>query len=191
MQMAMPLPLNFLNGKMVVHKGTNLPFPVLTNHDYKYSLQETKAGATEGNNSLERFATTCSMISQFNKSETNTVSPVNYSFNILSEVSQGSFTKWSIVYDIKNKQIHFKTEGHADVKTVSFSDLDFSCKASARSFILNQDIKGNIRAKLVDFTSSINEKSLRNAFKESAGRITVSENEIMELINYANQVACK
>jgi hypothetical protein len=29
--------------------------------------------------------------------------PVDYAFSILKKVSQGAFTKWSIVYDISNR----------------------------------------------------------------------------------------
>jgi penicillin V acylase-like amidase (Ntn superfamily) len=183
--------IEFLEGKMVVHKGGDLPVPVLTNNQYGYSLQKVKAGATEGNNSLERFSTVCSMLNRFNKTGENIKSPVDYSFNILNEVAQGSFTKWSIVYDITNKQVHFKTEGHSGIKSICFADIEFSCKAVPMLFILNQDMKGDIREKLVNYTSAINEQSLRNAFKESAERITVSEGEIKELISYAAMVRCK
>lgn len=181
--------IEFLKGKMVVHKGNDLPLAVLTNNDYSYSLEKMKDGTTEGNNSLERFETACAKLVQYKKGYSN-ASPVNYSFDILREVSQGSFTKWSIVYDIKNKQIHFKTEGHADVKTLGFSDVDLACNATPKSFVLNQDIKGDIKDQLVNYTSSVNEKSLRNAFKESAERIKISEEEIVELVNYANRSKC-
>jgi penicillin V acylase-like amidase (Ntn superfamily) len=183
--------IEFLEGKMVVHSGSDLPLPVLTNNRYDYSLQKTKAGETEGNNSLERFSRACSMLGRFNKTGESVTSPVDHSFNILSEVAQGSFTKWSIVYDITNKQVHFKTEGHSDIKSINFTDIDFSCKASPMSFMLNQDVKGDIKAKLVNYTSSMNEQSLRHAFKESAERINVSEAEIKELISYANNATCK
>jgi len=181
--------IEFLKGKMVVHKGKDLPFPVLTNHDYGYSLDKMKENDTDGNNSLERFATACSMVKEFRSSD-NT-SSINYSFNILKAVAQGNYTKWSIVYDIKNKQIYFKTDGHADIKTISFADIDFSCNKPAKSFLLNQDVKGDIKSKLVDHTSAINEASLRSAAQESAERVHFDEQEIMALVNYAKDINCK
>jgi penicillin V acylase-like amidase (Ntn superfamily) len=179
--------IEFLEGKMVAQLQAG--YPVLTNHTYTYSFDQMVNGRSRSNNSLERFATTCAMVkhSWDDKSKVS----VDNAFNILSKVSQGSFTKWSIAYDITNKQIYFKTEGHQDIKTISFQDLDLSCDATPKSFVLNQDIKGNIRDNMVSYTSSINEKSLRTAFKESALYINATEEEIAALISYAKQVACK
>src|ERR1700741_4950522 len=43
--------IEFLNGKMVVHKGAELPFPVLTNNSYEESLDQTESSikSTNGN----------------------------------------------------------------------------------------------------------------------------------------------
>src|SRR6188474_1775430 len=51
--------IEFLNGKMVMHKGNDLTFPVLTNNIYDESVASYKTSSTSGNNSLERFGTAC------------------------------------------------------------------------------------------------------------------------------------
>jgi len=46
--------IEFLDGKMLVHKGSDLPFPVLTNDDYASSLEQTKiATASEAGNRID------------------------------------------------------------------------------------------------------------------------------------------
>jgi choloylglycine hydrolase len=59
--------IEFLNGKMVVHRGKELPFPVLTNNTYDESIQQTKGltNRTFADNSIDRFAKACSMVQQF------------------------------------------------------------------------------------------------------------------------------
>jgi choloylglycine hydrolase len=183
--------IEFLNGKMVVHQNNDLPFPVLTNDRYDQSVKKKNAGETEGSNSLERFDIACNLVTQFRNASNNTTSPVDYSFDILAEVAQGSFTKWRIVYDITNKAILFKTYGHSDIKTVSFTDVNLDCAVPPKSFDMNQDVKGNIKSHLVNFSQEINKKSIETAFKESAERIKVSETTKQKLLNYAKQVTCK
>ncbi len=182
--------IEFLDGKIKVHKGGDLPFPVLTNHKYDYSLKQLKKGDIPTDNSLERFVKTCGMVRQFGDAHNNTASPVDYSFDMLAEVAQGSFTKWRIVYDITNRKIYFKTLGHSDVKEIAFSGLNFSCRSVAKAFNMNTDGKGDIRERLVDFSGDINKQSIQKAFKESAERISVSEATKQKLINYTRQISC-
>ncbi len=55
------------------------------------------------------------MIQQYKQAKTTTPL-VDYSFYILDKVAQGSFTKWSIVYDITNKKIYFRTSDSSAAK---------------------------------------------------------------------------
>ena len=104
--------IEFLNGKMVVHTGKNLPYAVLANSTYQASLRsinvtKQKEAASFMANSGDRFSTACAMVQQYRGSDVK--KPIlDYSFDILQNVSQGTFTKWSIVYDVTNKKIYYK-----------------------------------------------------------------------------------
>ena len=82
--------VEFLKGRMVVHKGKDLSVPVLTNNSYDESVNAYKNSTANGNNSLERFETACNMIKQFTADKTD-VPVTDYAFNILAEVAQGDF----------------------------------------------------------------------------------------------------
>ncbi len=79
----------------------------MANSPYNESISgfKTKANTTY-NRSLYNFCTAASMIDNYSKNDVK--DDISYSFNILKSVAQGHFTKWSIVYDIKNLKVYFK-----------------------------------------------------------------------------------
>jgi len=182
--------IEFLNGKMVVHKGNDLTVPVLTNNIYDESVKAYKNSTANGNNSLERFSEACSMIQKLNTS--NITKPLtDYAFDILGEVAQGDYTKWSIVYDIKNKTIYFKTNRFKQVKSVSFSAFDFNCTATSKVWDMNQTANGTINNLFQNFNSDINKRIVETAAKESQSQVTISQKNIDRLWKYTSEIKCK
>lgn len=182
--------VEFLNGKLVVHKGSSLSLPVLTNSIYDESVRSYKNSSTSGNNSLERFSKACSMIQQLNAGN-NKKPLIDYAFDILGEVAQGDFTKWSIVYDITNKTIHFKTNRFQQVKMLNFTAFDFSCNATAKIWDMNQAGLGNINRLFENFTPAINRKIVETATKESESRVTISQTNRERLWQYSSAIKCQ
>ena len=182
--------IEFLNGKMVIHKGTDLSLPVLTNSRYDESVRSFRNSTSSGNNSLERFNDACKMIQQLHAG--NTTKPVNdYAFDILHEVSQGDFTKWSIVYDITNKSIQFKTNRFKNIKTVSFSSFDFICTGTAKVWDMNQAASGNIENLFENFTTETNKRIVEIAAKESELNVYISLENRKRLWQYASGIKCQ
>src|SRR6187397_2192315 len=166
--------IEFLYGKMVVHKGRDLSFPVLTNNTYEESVKSVKNSSSNGNNSLERFGEACKMIQQLNTN--NIAKPLtDYAFDILGEVAQGDFTKWSIVYNITNKTIQFKTNRFKQIKTISFSAFDFNCPANAKVWDMNQKASGAVNNLFQNFNTDINKKIVETAAKESESNVSISQ----------------
>jgi choloylglycine hydrolase len=183
---------------MVVHRGQELPFAVLTNSTYAQSAKtamdaKVLSGNTSfsfQNNSLQRFTTACSMVNTFQKTNINKPA-VDFAFDILENVSQNDFTKWSIVYDLKNKKIYFKTEKYPDIKSVSFASFDFACASGSRVIDMNQPMKGAIDKKFEAFNEKINRTVMYRAAEESKSQVQISEEVRESNIAYANAVACK
>lgn len=182
--------IEFLKGKMVVHKGNDLSQPVLTNSTYDESVKSFKDSRSNGNNSLERFNEACEMIQQLNAGSTS--KPViDYAFDILNNVSQGNYTKWSIVYDLTNKTIQFKTNRFRQIKTMSFSSFDFDCSATAKAWDMNQSASGRIEQLFETFTPGINKKIVETAAKESETHVNISPQNRERLWNYASGIKCQ
>jgi len=187
--------IEFLEGAMVVHRDKSMPFPVLTNDTYASSVATAKpiVGKKEitlENNSLDRFVKTCSMVKKFNETEMN-VPVTDFAFSILDKVAQGSFTKWSIVYDITNKKIQFKTEANKTVKTVSFAAFDLDCKQPYKMFNMNQDGTGDVSSRFTVANKKIKAQVMTQVVAESSSRVAISKKEEEELLSYEDGVSCK
>src|SRR5688500_6598065 len=187
--------IEFLDGKLTVHKGSDLPFPVLTNSTYqesKLSGTPTSGGNYESfqNNSIERFAKACRMVQEYSENKI-TIPVVDYAFSILDNVSQGDHTKWSIVYDLKNKIIRFKTKSFTTVKAISFSAFDFSCSVSSKAFDMNQVGKDDVSKSFIYFTPVLNRNLLERAIRESAREVPISENTRENMLSYAERPQCR
>ncbi len=182
--------IEFLNGKIVAHKGKDLAVPVLTNNIYDESVTAYKNSSVDGNNSLERFSQACSMIQKLNAGSV-TKPLIDYSFDILGEVSQGDFTKWSIVYDLTNKTIQFKTNRFKQIKTLSFSAFDFNCTSTAKVWDMNQTGNGSINNSFQNFSSDINKRIVETATNESESQVPISQKDIERLWQYASGIKCK
>jgi choloylglycine hydrolase len=141
-------------------------------------------------NSIDRFATACSMIQSFQKAD-NKVKGIDYSFSILNAISQGNYTKWSVVYDIKNRFVYFKTNDANDIKHIAFEQLDFSCKKGPLAFDIKQKVKGNIRSHFQPYSFESNLRLTKQALQESSNAIQVNEKEQAVFFNYPKTTVCQ
>lgn len=181
--------IEFLNGKMIAYSNNQLSYPVLANSSYDSSLANYKKGKLNKDNSIQRFSTACNMLKNYQQ-KNNNISPVDYSFKILQQVSQENYTQWSIVYDIKRKKIYFLTNHFKARKILDVTKIDFSCKAKPLSLNMNQSVKGNITSLLKPFSNLLNEKLIRAAIKATSSTLTVSDEEIERYIQFPSTVVC-
>ena len=182
--------IEFLDGKLVVHKGDQLPFPVLTNNTYDQSVANKNKGTWSGDNSLERFVTVCNMVQQY-KTNPGNRSLTDHAFDILHKVSQGNFAKWSIVYDISNKKIYFKTEQFSQSRYLSFDAFDFSCMQPSKTMDINTALKGDIGSRLNTFTSAFNARIIEKTLVQSRTRIAIPDPQKRALQAYPGTIHCE
>lgn len=188
--------LEFLDGKLKVHKSDEMKFEVLTNDTYDKSIEyynsqlnKLPAGTDYERNSLNRFAKTCSMIKEYqNKSDKNTV---DYAFKILNDVDQGEHTKWSIVYDIKNMKIYFKTFEYQNIKNIEITSLDFNCSAPSKMIDINNDYIGNINSKFIDYSYNTNRKLIEDSYNGVDFLKNVSSEDKDLTAKYPEELTCR
>lgn len=129
--------LECLNGKLVCHRGQDLPYHALANDTYADSLAHAKAHpetvtvpALPGNRTSDnRFSFAADRVAKFHPS--TPAEEVTYAFDTLDQVCQGDYTVWRIVYDVSGRQIHFRTHQNPQERTINLKVLDFSCSHPA------------------------------------------------------------
>jgi penicillin V acylase-like amidase (Ntn superfamily) len=179
--------IEFIEGKMVVHEGKDLEYPVLTNTIYKEALQQLKDNNESSfDNSVQRFVTACNMVQQFQKLPSSE-NVIDFAFNILDAVAL-NHTQWSIVYDISNLQIHFITFNKK--RNISFNQFDFACSANTPYFNLNDSKTGMISNSFNTLSFLENKNILFQSVNESSRRINVPEVALNNVAEYFKQVKC-
>jgi choloylglycine hydrolase len=182
--------IEFLDGKMVAHKGADLPLSVLTNSTYEHALQTSKAvKAADLNNSDQRFTTACNMVQQFEQKDLSQNS-IDYAFSILNSVAQRDYTKWSIVYDITDRTVHFFTNQNKEHKSFSFKDFDFACTTTPKAFDMNSNATGTIAGLFKPLTSDQNRKLIQQSINESKSQVNIPDAYIDEAVNTYKTQSC-
>jgi choloylglycine hydrolase len=180
--------IEFIEGKMVVHQGKDLEHPVLTNTIYIDALKQIKDSNKNFDNSVQRFSIACTMVQQFQTLPDNK-NAVNYAFTILDKVAQGSYTKWSIVYDIANLQIYFKSNDI--LRNISLDQFDFACNNKTPYFNLNNPESGMVFNSFHTLSFLENKNLLFQSVKESSQQLNIPEFMINSAAEFFNMVICK
>ena len=104
--------LEYLQGKLVITSGAALKTPVLANHTYQQSVRYLSdhkgfggnADLRPGPRSLDRFTRAAAFVhARPNKAN------IRDGFELLRQVSQGSYSVWNIVYDPVTLRAHFRS----------------------------------------------------------------------------------
>lgn len=156
--------VEFIEGKMVCHTGEQLPHKLITNDTCDQSLaylaQHSGFGGSQeirksSRGSLDRFVIAADRLKAF-QPDGSRQAAIEYAFDTLAAVRQGKATKWSIVHDVKNLEIHYKTERCDKIRTVRLKDLDFSPKTPVRMVSINTPHTGVLTPFFMDYDADLN-----------------------------------
>ena len=193
--------IEFIDGKMIVHHRSEMQVPVLTNDTYRKSLAFLKEHQgfggkkipLEGFASLDRFVRISTLLQEFSLSvdDANTAS----AFRILSSVSdfgesneKASFenmellerTRWNIVYDILNKEIHFLTGNHQKVRTIRLNAFDFDGDLDVQVLDVQALFVGDVSHNFIPYSYELN-RNLIDRFYSQVPFLRELSDEIREL----------
>ena len=128
------------------------------------------------------------MVARFD--ENGGESSVDYAFDILEHVAQGEFTKWSIVYDIRDAAIHFRTFANGKRRSVALADCDFDCDTPVRVLDINSALSGDVAGDFVPYTYELNRSLIEKAFDGTSFLRTVSSRAREDLAGYPKSLEC-
>lgn len=209
---AMPMPLHFfvcdrqgqaaviefVEGRLSCHTGQELPFLAITNSTYEMSSdfihQFSGYGGTNpipanDPRSLPRFAVAADRVAHC---DTNTPqATIEYAFETLQLTRQPKGTQWSIVYDTKNMEIHYRTSRQPNIKTIRFDSLDFTCGTPVKVISINTTHKGLLNPYLFDYDPDLNHWLVSYTFRRTPQLKSMTDAMIDQLAAYPESTSCK
>ena len=189
--------IEYVMGKRISYIHNGMPVNVLTNSTYAQSLDFLKLHKGFGgeipiprnNGSLERFVRISHMVKEYDAKKSKDI--VNYGFEILTSVSMGDYTKWSIIYDIERSCIYFHTCSKKKIKKIDLHSLDFSCETPVQAININTSLSGDITGKCVNYTFKMNKKLIRNTFCKTYFLKDISEDLLERVFQYPKNLRCE
>ena len=189
--------IEFLDGKMAYHIAETLLVKVLTNSTYEDAMEYLKShkgfgGAKEigfSRNSLDRFARAAHMLSSYEKSKDKGI--VDYAFSILESVDNEGWTQWSIVYDVTDRTVHFKTKDSPRLKKFAFADFDFDCRTQSKVIDMHTDKTGDLRGNFIAYSTEINRKLIGRSFKGTDFLKNTPDAVMDQRAKYPESIICR
>jgi choloylglycine hydrolase len=171
--------IEFKNNKMLVYRDYELPIPVLENEVYSNSLENYN------NNISCRFTTAANMIKNYYPQKDNSI--VDYSFQILDSVALSG--SWSIVYDVKNMKIHFKTQTNHHIQIIDFTKFNFDCKSENLIYNLAENYEGIIDKFFISFNPKVNKDIIQKALKSN--KLNLAKEVESRFFKYYQECVCE
>jgi hypothetical protein len=103
-------------------------------------------------------------------------------------VSQGAFSQWNIVYDLKGHKLSFRTWQAKSFKDLDLAGLDFSCATPVRTLDINSRLEGDVTDQLEEYSTEANEKLIRTSL--GLTRVPLPEETIKGLAGYPSRLQC-
>ncbi len=139
--------VEFIDGKTIVHKNEDMPIPALFNSTYEREIELLNyfipyGGAYSVDISdpqIPRFVKADYLLNNYDPSE----NIVDYGFYILDGIKVNDEPEWSIVCDVTNMEILFKTRLNPEIKSIPMSEIDFSNNEPVLIMNMDTENKGN------------------------------------------------
>ena len=199
--------IEFVEGKTVVHRSRDtagksssipdMPVRVLTNHTYEASQAflktckswgGTEAIPTDSPRSLPRFGRAASGVRRLDT--LNRLIGADDIFGILESVTHER-TQWTIVYDLTNRSIVFRTATSPAAKTIRLSDLDFSCRTSVRMLDIDRKEGGDVRTLWTDYTLAADRDLIGRTYGKTEFLKQVPREALDGLAGYPETARCR
>lgn len=185
--------IEFIDGKLVYHIGETMPVKTLTNSIYANSVaflyEHSGWGGDlplpQNEGSFDRFVRAADMVRNYDLETSG--SAVEYAFDVLANVAQRSTTtptQWSIVYDIQNLRIYFRTLENEQIRYLNFSSFEFSCITPVKVLDANADLSGDVSSNFIDYTYEINRDQIEK------GSPDISDEGLDFLAEYPETTVC-
>ncbi len=188
--------IEFIDGKLITRTGDDAPVKILTNTPYQTSLDYlfTCAGfggtvAPTTATSLDRFARAAALVRDA-PTDGGKRNLIEYGFYVLDQVAQERLTQWSVIYDLRRRRIHFRTQTHRNVKYIDVRPINFECSEPVMIMNIEQRPAGAIARRFQPFTIEANRDLLLKTFRATDFLKSVQDSQLEALAAEPAQLRC-
>lgn len=150
--------IEFLDGGLVYHTRKSMPVKALTNTPYGETIffvnQDSIPSPDDPSKSVTRFTNVAHKLNNYDPESSGCA--VDYAMDILTNVVVASHTRWSIVFDILNRCVHFRTKTNQHVRCFDFDAFDFSCVTPVKMLDVNHDLSGDVANNFTEYSHQLN-----------------------------------
>ena len=159
--------IEFVDGDIQVYTGESMPIPVLCNTAYPEELANLANYVGFGGEEpvrlqdkrTERFVHAAHMI----QNAPPTVDE-GYGFEILETLERG-LTQWSIVIDVNQGIVYFRTSTDGRIKYFDMAHLDFTLDTPVRMLDVNARLGGDVLDYFVDYSQVRNQRAAKEGIE--------------------------
>lgn len=184
--------IEFLDGKLIYYTNEKMPVKVLTNSTYEdgvrswhHHQERRKSNYYAG---ARRFVRTAALLERYEANPSAEM--IDRAFGILSAVSQGSFTKWNIVYDIRNLAIYFRTYSNRKIRQMALQDFDFSCQSPVLVLHINDHLSSDVTGRFIEYTRKDNRLLIENIFRSISVDDMMRKTILGKAVAYPEETIC-
>jgi choloylglycine hydrolase len=143
--------VEFISGELTVRRGETLPHPVLANSTYADSTAFVEASSpATGISSLARFARAAVA------ARATPADPVTHAFATLADVAQPGWTRWSVVYDLAERTVRWRSEENAAVRELDLDGFDLACTVPLKALPVHAGVAGDVTAAFSEYDPDAN-----------------------------------
>ncbi len=183
--------IEYRDGEYFCYVDETLPVRALANMPYERSAFAYERGGTRWwwsnpGRSAERVAAAEDRSRTFDA--VSDTSAVNYAFGTLRYYVAAPHTRWSIVFDIDDRDIWYRSDQSETYKHIAMEWFDLSCGEPLLMLDINDDLDGDVRDHFVPYDPVVN-RELFSTFCERWG-ISVSEESTAALMRHFDGFEC-
>jgi choloylglycine hydrolase len=154
--------VEFLDGSRKLRSGGDLPYSVLANSPYQAGIDYLSSAdilaPPDGSGSLQRFSRAAASLST--RGDTPAV---EHAFATLASVAQPGFTRWSVVFDLRDRAISWRTDRNEAVRSTRLGSFDLSCRAAVKTLDIHAG-EGDVTTAFQDFSRAGHEALVKSSY---------------------------
>lgn len=177
--------VEFISGEMTVRRGESLPHPVLANSTYADSTAFVETGsAATGISSLARFARAA------DAARATPADPVAHALATLADVAQPGRTRWSVVYDLAEHTVRWRSQENAAVRELDLDGFDLACTSPLQALPVHAGSAGDVTGQFVGYDPEANAALVVQAYAQTPFLNHLDPAEIAREARLADRATC-